>query len=146
MPVIEAQLCRASGMLSASQLSAESERRPRGRDPRDQIEELEDANDKLTRATDRVERRLAELERQIATTDERTERSVGVARREMMSFLEQNVQETNQKVAALKEDDAAILEKLEVVRRWKICEGMQYVAGSIAARCSRRMRSTTRRS
>eukprot|EP00435_Cladocopium_sp_Y103_P052998 s422_g16.t2 len=159
IPVIEAQLPNDNTMAVASELQASaSSRRPRGRDPRDQIEELEDANDKLSRATDRVGRRLAELEttdcsiclqladfedfdigvtvrvfdlalvrvawnyivaqeRQIATTDERTERSVGIARREMMTFLEQSVSETNQKVAALKEDDAAILKELDVVRQ-----------------------------
>ena len=115
--------------VSASELS--EGRRPRGRDPRDQIEELEDQNDKLQRATERVERRLGELERQIAGTDERTERAVSVARREMMGFLEQSVQETQRSVLAgrflivcerrskseaLKEDDEAILGKLQVVR------------------------------
>lgn len=121
IPVIEAQLPNDNTMAIASELQASApSRRHRGRDPRDQIEELEDANDKLSRATDRVERRLAELERQIATTDEGTERSVGIARREMMTFLEQSVNETNQKVAALKEDDAAILKELDVVRQHSV--------------------------
>eukprot|EP00913_Durusdinium_trenchii_P010388 g9739.t1 len=63
IPVIEAQLPYESMLQAASELHASApSRRHRGRDPRDQIEELEDANDKLTRATDRVERRLAELE------------------------------------------------------------------------------------
>ncbi|CAK9082608.1 unnamed protein product [Durusdinium trenchii] len=118
IPVIEAQLPYESMLQAASELHASApSRRHRGRDPRDQIEELEDANDKLTRATDRVERRLAELEHQLATTDERTERSVGIARREMMTFLEQSVLETNQRIAALKEDDAGILKELDIVRQ-----------------------------
>mmetsp|Transcript_12784 Transcript_12784/g.30401 ORF Transcript_12784/g.30401 Transcript_12784/m.30401 type:complete len:781 (+) Transcript_12784:33-2375(+) len=119
IPVIEAQLPLENSFAVASEHHQRGVQagRQRGRDPRDQIEELEDANFKLTRATDRVERRLAELERQIATTDERTERTVGIARREMMAFLEKSVQEVNQRCDALKQDDADILKELDVVRQ-----------------------------
>jgi len=119
IPVIEAQLPLENSFAIASEHHQRGVQagRQRGRDPRDQIEELEDANFKLTRATDRVERRLAERERLIATTDERTERTVGIARREMNEVLDKAVQELNQKVAGLKEDDAAILRDLDQVRQ-----------------------------
>jgi len=117
--VIEAQLPQDNLLAVASEHHQRgvAAGRQRGRDPRDQIEELEDANFKLTRATDRVERRLAELERLIATTDERTERTVGIAQRELTAVLDKAVLEMNQKIAGLKEDDASILKEVEEVRQ-----------------------------
>ncbi|CAE7219598.1 unnamed protein product [Symbiodinium pilosum] len=119
IPVIEAQLPQETLLAKASEHHQRGVQagRQRGRDPRDQIEELEDANFKLTRATDRVERRLAELERLIATTDERTERTVGIARREMTEVLDKAIQDVNQKIVGLKEDDAGILRDLDEVRQ-----------------------------
>eukprot|EP00439_Symbiodinium_sp_Y106_P043731 s2198_g5.t1 len=127
IPVIEAQLPLENSFAIASEHHQRGVQagRQRGRDPRDQIEELEEILACLAilfpssnpEATDRVERRLAELERLIATTDERTERTVGIARREMNEVLDKAVQELNQKVAGLKEDDAAILRDLDQVRQ-----------------------------
>lgn len=119
LPTIEAQL-PGSSVLADPKLAHKQgleAGRKRGRDPRDQIEELEDANFKLTRAFTKVERRLSELERLLASNDERNKRVIDHSQKAVLEKLDRSLAELNDQVGQLKEDDATILQKLDVVRQ-----------------------------
>lgn len=119
LPTIEAQLPGSTALAdpkTAHKIGVEAGRK-RGRDARDQIEELEDANFKLTRAFTKVERRLSELERLLASNDDRNKRVIDHSQKTILDKLDKSVAEMNDQVAQLKEDDAAILRELDVVRQ-----------------------------
>jgi len=119
IPAIEVHMPRSKTTVdpAAAPADAAASGRKRGRDARDQVEELENANSLLTKAFAGVDRRLAELERLVKNNDERNQRVITEASREMMTTLDNAVNDVNAKVKELKDDDQEILRVLDVVRQ-----------------------------
>lgn len=123
LPTIEVRLPTATSSktsptaLAASAVSVDDASRRRGRDPRDHVEELEDANFKMMRAAEKVERRLTELERILATNEERNQRIIDVAKRDLITAQEKALKSMQVQVDALHVDDEKILQDLDVVRK-----------------------------
>lgn len=119
VPAIEIRLPRPPLVADPSEhhkVGVESGRK-RGRDPRDQIEELEDRNQALTKESLMVQRRLTDLEREIATSHVKNQGAINKAQKEMAEMLEQATQRMDSKIDALKDDDQSILRDLDVVRQ-----------------------------
>jgi len=115
IPAIEVHMPRSK--TAAAPAEAVDGGRKRGREARDQVEELEDSNFQLTTAFTKVERRLAELERMVNNNDQRNQRVITEASREMMTTLDNTVTDINAKVQELKDDDQEILRVVDVVRQ-----------------------------
>jgi len=105
------------------QLPREGAKRPQvedrkgGREARDRVEQLEDANFKLLRATDKLSRRIDELERVVTSNKEESRRNVAVAVRDMQTSQDKVVKRFDEQVATLQAKDESILADLDVVRK-----------------------------